>query len=453
MRRARFAPAALGCLVGLSAPASAGEVEAQLEAMQARMAEMEARLEANQDELAAAQRQLEAQDEVIQSADLGEAGSSSGIASFLETIDITGWVSGGYNYNFENPDGSNLAGFNRGAVLAHPFDPDPNSFSLDQVWFGLERAVSDEQRAGFRTDIVFGKTAGLLSGDFGANDGFSGNDLELYQGYVQYRAPINEAVTFKFGKFATLLGAEVVQAPMNFNISRGQVYNLFQPITHLGLLASTSVMGVDVSLGLVDETRSFPANDIDRNKDKAVLFGLGQTFESWKWSFAGVSGSADSGSLNNQPAGDRETILDLILGWTPCEEFTGYINADWIQTDISRALDTTVDPPVVIPVNIDVEGYGVAVAGRYAFTEATGFALRGEWVDLDDFFGEDTELKMWTLTGTVDHKLTDQLTLRGELRYDAIADGDPTDDLFFDKSGDLTEDDEGTVGVEVIYSF
>ena len=96
---------------------------------------------------------------------------------------------------------------------------------------------------------------------------------------------------------------------------------------------------------------------------------------------------------------------------------------------------------------------GVAVAGRYAFTEATGFAMRGEWVDLDDLFGEDTELKMWTLTGTVDHKLTDQLTLRGELRYDAIADGDPTDDLFFDESGDLAEDDEGTVGVEVIYSF
>jgi hypothetical protein len=443
----------LGCLAGLAATASAEDVETQLQAMQARMAEMEDRLEANQDELAAATRRLEEQDQVIQSADLAGAGASSGIASFLETIDITGWVSGGYNYNFEDPDGSELGGFNRGNVLAHPFDPDPNSFSLDQVWFGLERPVSDEQRAGFRTDIVLGKTAGLLSGDYGANDGFSGNDLELYQGYVQYRAPINEAVTFKFGKFATLLGAEVVQAPMNFNISRGQVYNLFQPITHLGLLASTSVAGVDVSLGVVDETRSFPANDIDRNKDKAALFGVGQTFETWKWSFAGVTGAADSGSLNDQPAGDRETILDVILGWTPNEKFSGYINADWIQTEVSRTLDTTVDPPVVVPADFEVEGYGVAIAGRYAFTEATGFALRGEWVDLDEFFGEDTELKTWTLTGTVDHKLTDQLTLRGEVRYDAIQDADPDDEQFFDSEGDLGEDDELVAGVEVIYSF
>ena len=452
MRRAVFAPAAFGCLAGLAAAASAEDVEAQLQAMQARMAEMEARLEANQDELADAQRRLEAQDEVIQSADLGGSAASSGIASFLETIDITGWVSGGYNYNFENPDGDTLGGFNRGNVLAHPFDPDPNSFTLDQVWFGIERPVSDEQRAGFRTDIVFGKTAGLLSGDFGANDGFSGNDLELYQGYVQYRAPINEAVTFKFGKFATLIGAEVVQAPLNFNISRGQVYNLFQPITHLGLLASTSVAGVDVSLGLVDETRSFPANDIDRNKDKAVLFGLGQTFESWKWSFAGVSGSADSGSLNDQPAGDKETILDLILGWTPNEKLSGYINADWIQTKVSR-VPNPAPPPSNLDADQDVEGFGVAVAGRYAFIEATGFALRGEYVDLDEFFGDGTDLALWTLTGTVDHKLTDQLTLRGELRYDQIDDASPTDEQFFDSSGSLTEDDQMVAGVEVIYSF
>jgi len=455
MRRVWFAPAALGCLASFSAAASAEDVGARLEAMQARMADMEARLEANQDELADAKRRLAAQDEMIQGADLDGAAASSGIASFLETIEIDGWVSGGYNYNFEDPDGSALDGFNRGAVLAHPFDPDPNSFSLDQVWFGLERPVSDEQRAGFRTDLVFGKTAGLLSGDFGANDGFSGNDLELYQGYVQYQAPLNEATTFKFGKFATLIGAEVVQAPMNFNISRGQVYNLFQPITHLGLLASTSVAGVDLSLGVVDETRSFPASDIDSNKDKAILWGLGQSFDTWKWSFAGVSGAADSGALFDQPAGDRETILDLILGWTPNEKFSAYVNADWIQTEVSRALDTTVDPPVTVPVDFEVEGYGIAVAGRYAFTEATGFALRGEWVDLDDFFGEDTELQMWTLTGTLDHKLTDQLTLRGELRYDAIADAesDTGDDLFFDSDGELGEDDELVAGVEVIYSF
>jgi hypothetical protein len=452
MRRALFVSAALGWLAGSAATASASEVEAQLEAMQARMAELEAKLESNEDELAQANRRLEAQQDVIEGAQLAPGGASSGLSSFLETIEISGWVAGSYWYNFEDPDGDSLGGFNRGSVLAMPFHPDPNSFSLDQLWFGIERPVSDEHRAGFRADLVFGKTAGLLSGDFGANDGFSGNDLEMYQAYVQYRAPINEATTFKFGKFATLLGAEVVQSPLNFNISRGQVYNLFQPITHTGLLASTALAGVDVSLGLVDETRSFPARDIDLNKDKAVLFGLGQTFETWKWSFAGVTGSADSGSLNDQPAGDRETILDVILGWTPNESFSAYVNADWIQTKISR-FPNPAPPPTNLPADTDVEGFGVAAAGRYAFTEATGFALRGEYVDLDEFFGDGTDLSLWTLTGTLDHKLTDQLTVRVEARMDKAVSSSPTDEIFNDSSANLTEDDQVLAGVEVLYNF
>lgn len=452
MRRVVFASAAFGCLAGFAAAASAEDVEAQLRAMQERMAEMEARLEANQDELAVAKQRLEEQDQVIQSADLAGASASSGVASFLETIEIDGWVSGSYWYNFENPDGDSLNGFNRGNVLANPFNPDPNSFALDQVWFGIERPVSEENRAGFRTDIVFGKTAGLLSGDFGAGDGLSGNDLEVYQGYVQYLAPLGEGTTFKFGKFATLIGAEVVQAPLNFNISRGQVYNLFQPITHSGILASSSLAGVDVSLGVVNETRSFPAADIDLNNDKAVLFALGQTHETWKWSFAGTHGSADSGSLNDQPAGDKETILDVILGWTPNEKFSAYLNADWIQTEVTRVPNALPPPPTNVEVNQEVEGYGVALAGRYAFTEATGLALRGEYVSLDDFFLPG-DLRLWTLTTTVDHKLTEQLTLRGEVRYDKIDDASPTDEQFFDSSLALDEDDQVLAGVEVIYSF
>jgi hypothetical protein len=183
-----------------------------------------------------------------------------------------------------------------------------------------------------------------------------------------------------------------------------------------------------------------------------VLFGLGQTFDTWKWSFAGVTGSSDSGSLNDQPAGDRETILDAILGWTPNESFSAYINADWIQTKISR-FPNPAPPPNNLPADTDVEGFGVAVAGRYAFTEATGFALRGEYVDLDEFFGDGTDLSLWTLTGTLDHKLADQLTFRVEARMDKAVSSSPTDEVFNDSSADLSEDDQVLAGVEVIYSF
>ena len=94
---------------------------------------------------------------------------------------------------------------------------------------------------------------------------------------------------------------------------------------------------------------------------------------------------------------------------------------------------------------------------------ALGFATRFEWVDLDineAAFG-DRDLQIWGITGTVDYALAENLKLRGEVRYDRLEGS--LDNLFFDsgssvlgvpRSGQtLSEDDQVTAGVEVIYTF
>lgn len=424
------------------------DVAEQLRAMQERLMQLEDKLDATEDQLEAANERMEEQETLIEEAGIAR-GSSSGLADFIDTIELGGWISASWFYNFNDPDGRVLGEANTGA-FAYPFKPDANSFSFDQLWFEIERAVSEENRAGFRADIVFGKDAGLLSGDFGAGDGLSGNDLEVYQAYIQYLAPIGEGVTFQFGKFATLIGAEVVQAPYNFNITRGHVYNLFQPITHTGLLASTAVAGLDVSLGFVNETRSFPARDIDLNDDKAVLWSVGSALgETMSWSFNGTHGSSDSGQGVDEPAGNEETILDFIFGFDPNENFSAYVNADWIDSEASSTRGGN-----------EFDGYGVAVAGRYAVTQRTGVALRGEWVDLD--FDRGGDFEVWGLTSTVDYKLTEKLMVRGEVRYDNVSDGgSPFVDsgsfcagaAYSSGCADINDDDQVTAGVEVIYSF
>ena len=432
--------AALSFCVPWSAMAADEDVEAQIRAMQDRMSQMEDRLEATTDQLTSANQRLSAQQHVIQQVEMDQR-ASSGLAQFLDTLEIGGWLSASYFYNFNDPDGRALAGSNTGG-FAYPFRPDANSFSLDQFWIWMERGISEENRSGFRVDLVYGKDAGLLSGDFGAGDGFSGNDFELYQAYIQYLAPIGEGVEFKFGKFATLLGAEVVQSPDNFNITRGHVYNLFQPITHSGILASTAVAGLDVSLGVVNETRSFPANDIDRDKGKAVLWSIGGGGDAFSWSFNGVHGSADSGLGFDAPSGDKETVLDLILSFSPSENFTTYVNADYIKTQNSRGRD--------------IDGYGISWGSRLAVTERTGVAFRAEYVDIDEFFGGGSDLDVWGLTTTVDHMLTENLMVRGEVRYDSISDGGNlfvTDNSFGVGAAEFDEDDQLTAGVEVIYTF
>lgn len=444
----KFIVVVAGAVLLLSNAALASDVEAQLEAMQEQLLLLEDRLESTEGQLETATERIGAQQQVIEDAGIGE--SSSGLSEFLDTLEVGGWVDVSWMYNTRRSDGRDNGGYLNGSVPLNPYHPDDNSFSVDQLWFELERPINEENRAGFRADILWGKTASLTGRELSAGDGFSGTDVDMFQAYIQYLAPLGEGVEFKAGKFGTTIGAEVVMAPYNYNITRGNVFTLFQPVNHTGIMATTGVGGASVSLGLVNETRSFPARDIDLNNNKAIIWGIGWDSEDSPFggSFNGVWGASDSGQGQDTFAGNNEMILDFILSYDPGENFSGYINADYIDSENGVAGGPG-----------DLTGYGIAAAGRLAINDRTGFSLRAEWVDLDPDLDE--RLRIWGLTGTLDYKLTEKLMVRGELRYD---NGVGSSDQIFNRSGSSTlgqpgsgiktvKDDQFVAGVEAIYTF
>ena len=95
--------------------------------------------------------------------------------------------------------------------------------------------------------------------------------------------------------------------------------------------------------------------------DADAVYAAGWSEDALSVSFNGVHGSADSGQGDTR-AGDKETIYDLIVGWDPSEEFSAYINADYIDSENSSAAG-------------EFDGYGVAMAGRYALSERMGVAI------------------------------------------------------------------------------
>ena len=375
---------------------------------------------------------------------------------FFCSIEVDGWISASYMWNtegFNGINGQDLGGFNSGVVPSYPFRPDHNSFSVDQIWLGVERPVSADQRAGFRLDFAFGKTADLLNGAGpfpGVEDGVSGSaeDFHIYQAYISYLAPIGEGVEFKFGKFATLMGGEVVQTTQNYNITRSNLYNLFQPITHTGILATTSLWeGGTATFGLANETRSFPSRDVDLNNNKAVLWQVGHQFNDALFaSFNGAFGDADSGAGFDAPSGDKETILDFVVTWDPTDDFSSYFNLDYLKND---AANTT-------------EGVGFAAAGRYSLTERLGLAGRVEYLNLGFDGIDNDDMRIFGLTGTLDYLLTHNLVVRGEVRWDQRTGGDISQ-LFFESGGatrgvpgggqEATKQNQVVLGAEVIYTF
>jgi len=432
-----------------------------------------------EDQLQAANKRVDEQQDLIQRSGLTETrGASSGLPGFLGSIDIGGWVAASYFYNVNdpndhnNPDGglkNTNVGFsgqngsaNNDSMLApgfYPLHPDHNSFSLDQLWFEIERRVSEENRAGFRADILYGTTAALLP-----NSSFNGNrssfdsttSFYVQQAYVQYLAPIGSGITFKAGKFGDLLGVERAGTIYNWNITRGTIWTLFEPINHVGVSMGGPIgdSGFDWTLAGVN---GFSPDSPDINDGKSVTGHLGWHNDQLT---VGVNGIWGPEKLGND--GRQNGVANGLIKWTPNDRFGMYLNGDyaWLQGHQEAA-------------------WGVSLAGRFGITDRTGIALRGEYAqDVRQFFGFTgcqqavaggvpqsfdtcfpTGVQTYGITLTVDHLLTDQLMIRGEGRYDWISKDDGKQDEFFENgryniAGNKSlPNDQLVFGVELVYNF
>jgi hypothetical protein len=473
-------------MLGLSPSfAMAGEVQEQLQQMQNRLQQMEDRLQATNDQLGAANQRVEDQAELIEGAGLTDTrGASSGLGCLVCDWTIGGWVAASYNYNLNDPNDASvpnpnfdpndpnspeylhpggLGGSNLGSGLFYdPLHPDHNTFSLDQVWFEIEKEVSEESRAGFRTDFVYGKTAKYLNGGGPFNSDINDDTaLYIHQAYVQYAPPIGpEGTVMKFGKFATLIGAEVAGTIYNYNITRGQVWNLLEPIDHIGVLVGGPIgdSGFTWALGGVN---GFSQDSADINDGKSVTGHLGWANDQFSIGTNAIWGPETMGF-----DGDEAGLVNLLAKWNPSDRFGMYLNGNFAWMDDPHGTD------------LDPYAWGVSLAGRFGITDRTGFALRGDYVQDEDGFvlfsarngglqggfpapGNGEIDHVWSITGTLDHLLTDQLMVRAEARYDKVELGGRDNEVFFQNSRQFDVDgndifkeaDQITLFLEVVYNF
>jgi hypothetical protein len=487
----KFLTAVSAGLLALPSFAVAGDdVDEQLRTMNERMAQMEQQLQATQDELDASKQEVTRQQGVMEKAGLERQGKS-GLSGFFSAVEVSGWVAADWFYNFNQP-GEPLVGIqnfddqvisaigpgfgaNTGVNgLFMPNHQDHNSFGLSQLWFEIEKPTTEESRGGFRADLAYGRTASWLnlgvqrtcgSGVGPADDdvslfdgsgcaGDSASDFTLYQAYVQYLIPGLEA-NLQAGKFATITGAEVAPTVYNFNITRGVLYTMFQPVTHTGVLVSGEAGPVGYKLGVANSGVAFNAVDPDFNEAKSILgqvsFG-GEMFNVATSVVWGPELIGDSGS--NTSTG----LVDVVATIDPSERFSAWLNFDYLWSDV-RSTTLGVHNQSAV---------GLALAGRVGITEALGFALRAEWAkDNNDWFGiaggfDPGISEIWTLTGTFDYTLTDNLMLRAEVRWDTVdvdQDGNDGNNVFVKKNFDPDDDDLYTngdqvvTGLELVYQF
>jgi hypothetical protein len=419
MRSKMITVAAVVAGIFLAAPmATADDVQEQLRLMEQRMAEMEDRLQATSDELNTAKTTVAEQQNLLTDAGFAadDRGIRSGVGKFLKEVDISGVVAASYNYRFldSGDDVSN------GGNIGYFRHPDSNTFALDQLWMVIDKAVTEESRAGFHAEYVYGKTANS-QGPGGAFTGTGNTDYEqsglLYSAYVSYLAPIGSGVQIDGGKLGSPFGAEVLQTNQNFNISQGLVFGL-QPVTFTGISASTALTdNLGLTVGVVNDV--YTATSADLENDKAYYAQLALAGDMFGLNVGAIVGNDSTLGCTDADDDCYTSVFDVVMTMDPSDSLSLWLNFDWVKKFGESQ-------------TADGDAFGIAGAGRIAITDETGFATRVEYVRTTSSFnsgftgipgGPGVSIpgqlgEVLSLTGTIDHSLTDDLKLRLEARWD-----------------------------------
>ncbi len=223
---------------------------------------------------------------------------------FLEGTEISGYVQTSYQKSW----GANGSPGDPGSTPARVFNPNRNGFDVDQAKLTLEKPLGDgDFAAGYRVDVMGGKTANTLAAGNG-----SGSSFFMEQAYVAFRLPVGSGVDVKLGRFVTLLGNEVIDAPGNWNYSRSYIFNS-EPLTQTGALLSYKWNDiVDTQFGVVNSFSDYSAAGTvaDNNSAKSVTGRVGVTLLGGQLVLAtiGVAGAEHGGNNNGNKWEANEVI-------------------------------------------------------------------------------------------------------------------------------------------------
>jgi len=369
-------------------------------------------------------------------------------------IVLSGYVDASYTYQFASA-GQLGAGSSEAALRA--FDSDNNDFNINAFKLALEKGLGDKNdwSAGFRADMIYGEDAlRLNSGAVGfgndAGTAGAGSGVFLEQAYVQFRAPVGNGLDFKFGKFVTPMGYEVIESPANLNFSRGLLFSNALPLTHTGVLASYKVNDmVDLEGGIVNGWNNSDSTSVAGAEfGKAFLGRVNLTAPGGNANLSNtvyysVDGGSDPFRGAIAPGNKGDTFLwDMWGNWAP--KFAN----DKLLFGFNTVFGQTTNTGIIGSGN-DEQWYGAALYAKYQFTPVFSLATRGEYLHSNDSlkFGfpaagnvpTQSDVYSWTLTAGFN--IWENLLTRLEYRYDR----GPSDVI--------GGKDQHEVSVNVVYSF
>ena len=367
----------------------------------------------------------------------------AGLIHTMQDIHMSGYADMQFNQNLSN-EAANVGG-----NPFRSFDANQNTFSINAVELDFYKAPDPEGGAGFRVDIAMGEDAQVVDT---ATTGTDADEFSLQQAYIEFVSPLSffegselfgDTIDVKVGRFVTLAGAEVIEAPDNWNVSRSFLFGLAIPFTHTGIRAEHKLWNDQVTTYW--GVNNGWDNVLDNNMWKTLEWGVGANpIEN-----VSVLSAIYYGPEMARHSGHKRFLWSNVVGWDATEKLS--FKQEFTLGNQRRVPSTeTLGGGTTKEVYANAQWWGFASYMRYELTEKLGFNYRFEVFRDDQLFRTSPATTVAapteTLTShtlTFDYELYENLTSRLEYRLDRSNDA----------AAFQSDSTQQTVGAQMIYKF
>ncbi|MBT5027355.1 MAG: porin [Nitrospinaceae bacterium] len=347
----------------------------------------------------------------------------------IKDIEVHGFASSSYSYNFDQPSDKS----NRLRV----YDFDDNSFKFDNAEIVLKKDAANIGDVGFRLDMTYGfsgpQTNKAGGGPSVGTTDVSDDDFDLQIAFVQYNAPIGNGLLIDFGKFATHIGAEVMDGydGWNSNFSRSFLFN-YGPFTHTGVRMQYALSDTVGLLGMI-------SNGQDNQTDTNAAKGFGGQV-SWMACdnitlLFNYFGSAEEQVNQANNSDDYRHFFDVVADISVTNKLSLNLNYVYGTEDNARGA------------GLDAQWWGFSGIARYDVNNWLSLNLRGQFFDDSDGFRSSTVQQLASFTFTPEVRINNNMVVRAEYRHD-----DSSATPFIDRNTN-PQDTQDTVAFNALFYF
>jgi len=321
------------------------------------------------------------------------ADSTSVAGQVPSKVSWSGFVDVYYSKNFNSPS-------NQWNQLRN-FDFYENQFALNLAKLTIQEQA---QPVGFRVDLGIGTGNDIVQGLLNPLTGTttpSASTLNLVeQAYLTAVIPIGSGLTVDVGKFATMMGYEVIESNGNWNYSRSLMFAWAIPYYHMGMRLTYPIAGnFTVALHVVNDWNTVVAV----NKSKSV--GLELSYSLTPTTAITLNGMTGFEQPTGSPYGKRD-VAEFIVTQQAGDNLSFAIDGTYGR---DRYLDSL------------KMWKGIAIYAKYNLDSKSDVALRGEiYYDPTDYTTQVTFLKATfkEITATYEYRPWDPIIVRIEARDD-----------------------------------